>query len=117
MIKAGKRGGPVELFLDMQGVHHRLIELFARMLAVWHQIGTGQHKTVLIAYEYMARGAVCDGAYRHAQAPRGQRLLMADGGCGTNDLIGTGVHALTGAVNKIAAPEKEEGRTDNGEAA
>ena len=42
---------------------------------------------------------------------------MADGGCGTNDLIGTGVHALTGAVNKIAAPEKEEGRTDNGEAA
>ena len=38
MIKAGKRGGPVELFLDMQGVHHRLIELFARMLSENHEL-------------------------------------------------------------------------------
>ena len=55
MIKAGERAHAVKSLFDMEGVDHGLIELLSQMLpAVGHQIGTGQHKTVLIAYEYMA---------------------------------------------------------------
>ena len=83
--------------------------------AIERQIGTGQYKTVLIADEYMTVCDLCDRAYRQAQVPASERLLLAHGKRGAHDLVGAGAHSLARAAYKIAAAEEKERCADDGE--